>query len=165
MYLDSPFLNYNEGDSILLFEYLNDRAITHIETPYIASNKVSKGTVLRMEEHPEFRIITTRSTGPNGNNGIGFYHFKVFDGEFKANTVKENVYGDGYQGGEADAPRTSCLEAVGSHPNWAYVYIGGTKFDNNRGVLTNEIFVDHSVAKLELKKVEWTSEINQIIET
>lgn len=64
-------------------------------------------------------------------------------------------------------PRTSCLEAIGTHESWAYIYIGGTStvLDNNRGVLTNEIYVDESVAKLELRGVKWTSEIDQISET
>ena len=76
--MEDLFLNANQGDSILLFEYLNDRVITHLETPYIASNKVAKGSALRIEEHTDFRIINGQEV--TGNNGMGFYHFKVFNG-------------------------------------------------------------------------------------
>ena len=144
----------NVGDSILIFEYLNDRVITHLEAPYIASNEVHLGSALRMEEHYTFKDPTYVA---NGNNGSGFYHFKVFDGEFLTNTVVK--LSDSTESG----PRTSCIEVIGSHENWAYIYIGGsgTLLDNNRGVITNEIYVDESVSKLELKQVKWTSEIDQ----
>lgn len=134
----------NQGDSIMVFEYLNDRVIIHLEEPYVTSNKVSKGSALRMVEHYQFKDPTYEA---NGNNGNGFYHFKVYDGEFIGNTVEE------VSDSKENGPRTSCIEFIGSHESWAYIYIGGggTLLDNNRGVITNEIYVDKSVAKLELR--------------
>lgn len=65
---------------------------------------------------------------------------------------------------DSDGPRTSCVEFSGtSGTSWAYIYIGSnTKLSNNIGVLTNEIYADETVAKLELLRIEWTSEINQV---
>ena len=65
---------------------------------------------------------------------------------------------------DSDGPRTSCIEFSGtSGASWAYLYVGSnSKLSNNIGVLTNEIYADESVAKLELHRIEWSSEINQV---
>ena len=75
--MENLHMTANEGDSILVFQYLTDQVITHLEAPYVASNKVFKGSALRMEEHSKF---TNTAYEPNGNNGKGFYNFKVFEG-------------------------------------------------------------------------------------
>ena len=73
-----------------------------------------------------------------------------------ANTVASST--------DSDGPRTSCVEFSGtSGASWAYIYIGSdTKLSNNIGVLTNEIYADETVAKLELLRIEWYSETNQV---
>lgn len=55
-----------------------------------------------------------------------------------------------------NGPRTSCIEFSGQNQNWAYVYIGtSTTMINNQGTVTNDVYVDESVAKLEFYKVTW----------
>lgn len=144
LYLDNLYMAANEGDSIIAFEYLNDRVVTHLQSPFIASNLVRRGSALRVEEHSQFYRSGYEATG---NNGLGIYHFKVYGGRFLTNQVV------GVSDATESGPRTSCIEVIGSHESWAYVFVGGTgtTLDNNRGVLTNEIYVDESVAKLELK--------------
>ena len=93
---------------------------------------------------------------PSGNSGSGIYNFNVQQGQFLSNQAFAVASAT-----DSDGPRTSCVEFSGSSgSSWAYIYIGNTKLSNNIGVLTNEIYADESVAKLELLRVEWTSETN-----
>ena len=133
----------NEGDSILVFKYMNNWTRVYLDEPYVASNKVSVGAALRMEEYYIFNNIgTTRIVG--GSNGNGFYHFSIYNGEFLTNLIE-------FASDDTDiGPRTSCIEFKGSNRSWAYIYISSTEMDNNQGVITNEIYVDETAAKLEL---------------
>ena len=98
---------------------------------------------------------------PTGNFGSGIYSFNVQRGQFLSNKAFAVASAT-----DSDGPRTSCVEFSGSSgSSWAYIYIGAsagskTTLSNNIGVLTNEIYADESVAKLELLRVEWTSETN-----
>jgi len=158
LYLDDLNLRANRGDSILLFQYLNDKAIVHLESPSVRSNKVFKGSALKMEEASDF-LRTGYSDF--GTSGSGFYHLKVFGGTFSSNYV------DTVSTATDHGSKTSCIDFSGTYEDsWAAIYIGGsTKLDSNQGVITNEIYVDGSVALLEIHKVTWTSSIEETSET
>lgn len=64
-----------------------------------------------------------------------------------------------------DSAKTSCIDFSGTSDSWASIWIGSTKFDNNQGVITNEIYVDRSVISLELSRVTWTSSVKQTSQT
>lgn len=64
-----------------------------------------------------------------------------------------------------DLAKTSCIDFSGTSASWASISIGTTRFDNNQGDLTNEIYVDGSVYSLELSRVTWTSSIKQTSQT
>ena len=76
--LSSLVLANNEGDSILRFEYIDDRATVRLSAPYVASNRVSKSAVLSMQEISSgFYLSGYKATG---DNGYGVYNFYVDNG-------------------------------------------------------------------------------------
>ena len=42
---------------------------------------------------------------------------------------------------------------------WATVRLDGTSFDNNQGVITNELYVDDSAAQVIFESVSWTADV------
>lgn len=46
--------------------------------------------------------------------------------------------------------KTSCIEVQGGQKSWMTMSIAGSTFDSNTGSLTNEIYIDKSVATLKI---------------
>ena len=144
--LEDLWLANNHGDSILKFVYLNDRVVTALQRPYVASNVVSAGSALRIEEYPLFELYASSASN--------FYQFSVSQGEFRTNEVAQ--VSDATESG----PRASCIEIAGIYPSWASIRIIGTKFETNTGMITNDIYVDETVGRLEIKDIVWASQID-----
>ena len=78
LYLNNLVLANNEGDSILRFEYIDDRATVRLSAPYVASNRVLKSAVLSMQEISSGFYLSGYKA--SGNNGSGVYNFFVENG-------------------------------------------------------------------------------------
>ena len=54
--LENLSITSNEGDSILLFRYMNTDATVYLDKPSIINNRIYKGAVLKMEEVFGFKV-------------------------------------------------------------------------------------------------------------
>ena len=79
----------NKGDSIILFEYLNDRTVVNLINPTVKSNEVFRGSTLFATTSKDFEDTGyAYSKVTSANNLI---HFQVNQGIFSDNFVAETA--------------------------------------------------------------------------
>ena len=77
-------LTGNKCNSIILFEYLNDRAVFYMERPTVAENEVYKWSTIYTRQAQNFELTGYTAGTATANN---LKHLEVSTGTFRSNFV------------------------------------------------------------------------------